>query len=72
MGKDAKQIHEALAKEVSLDTIRRWIRFLKKKQLLVPKKAKGRPRSVRTKRLVQKVKRNLQSLRKVLRNWLII
>lgn len=59
-GKNAYQIYQALNKTVKMRTIYNWLRVIDKTGTVSAKKIPGRPRSKRTKELIQKVKRNFK------------
>lgn len=63
-GKQAPEIYKFLNKTVPIRTIQRWIEILRRKKPLRPNQRKKRPRPVRTKMLVQKVKRNVLTNKK--------
>jgi transposase len=60
-GKTAKEIYDCLNKTVSKRTIYNWINRVVKRKSIEAKKPSGRPRTVRTKKLIQKVKRNFNN-----------
>lgn len=57
-GKSAEEINSALNGSIKKRTIYNWIKRIKQTNAVEAKKQRGRPRSVTTKTLVDKVKRN--------------
>ena len=59
-GKKCQEIYHALAKKVKKRSIFQWMQLWSKGKQKKSKKTKGRPRTVRSKKLVQKVKKSLE------------
>lgn len=57
-GKTASEIYQILAKKVTMRSIQRWVKRIQEKKSLQCNTSPGRPKTVRTKSLIQKIKRN--------------
>ena len=60
-GKSGLEIYQAFNKTVSKSTINLWLRILKSKNTIEAVKPTGRPRSVRTKKLIRIVKKKVKN-----------
>ena len=60
-GKKAPTISKLLANKVHRDTVNRWIREYQNPKRITQKRSVGRPKSAKTKRLVNFVKKRLDS-----------
>ena len=63
-GKNVNFIYQSLSGTVSKRTIYRWIRTMKQTNTIEARTSPGRPRSVRTKPFIAKVKRNVNGNKK--------